>query len=135
MSHLTTQQLADLAGITKRQTQRVLDRGTPDLGASRTDGGHWVIPDTAAVRSWAKDHQRWRRGGLPKGNVNGAFGRAAFATLEGVATQFAMWRRHNAAHFDQWDKARLDRGIALLDQQVLAHAQLVALRDQLELRK
>jgi hypothetical protein len=135
MSHLSTLQLADLAGITKRQAQRILERGTPDLGASRTDGEHWVIPDTPAVRKWAKGYQRWRRGGLPKANVNGPHAMAAFVTLESVGGWFAVWRRNTAPKFDQWEKDQLDRAIALLEPMAQVHAELVAKRDALKRRK
>jgi len=60
MSHLSSKQLAELARITTRQAQRILDRGTPNLGATRTAGGHWIIPDTPEVRRWAREHQRWK---------------------------------------------------------------------------
>jgi hypothetical protein len=51
MSHITTQQLSEMAGITKRHCQRLLVGGhVPD--AVRTSGGHWSIPDSAKVRKW-----------------------------------------------------------------------------------
>ena len=51
MSHITTQQLSEMAGITKRHCQRLLIAGhVPD--AVRTSGGHWSIPDNAKVRKW-----------------------------------------------------------------------------------
>jgi hypothetical protein len=62
MSHITTLQLAEMAGITKRHCQRLLVAGdVPD--AVRTSGGHWSIPDNAKVRKWCKTmraekHQR-----------------------------------------------------------------------------
>jgi hypothetical protein len=65
MSHLSTNQLAELASLTKRQVQRVLEKGVPDLGATRTPGRHWIIPDTPAIRKWAKNHRRWKRGDEP----------------------------------------------------------------------
>jgi hypothetical protein len=61
MTLITPSQLAALAKVKTRQVQRILDRGTPDLGASRTPGGHWVIPDTPEIRKWAKNHRRWKR--------------------------------------------------------------------------
>ena len=64
MSHLSSKQLAELARITTRQAQRILERGTPNLGATRTPGGHWIIPDSTEVRRWARKHQRWKRGGV-----------------------------------------------------------------------
>lgn len=60
MSHLSSKQLADLARLTTRQVQRILERGTPNLGATRTPGGHWAIPDTPEVRRWAREHERWK---------------------------------------------------------------------------
>ena len=60
MSHLSSKQLADLARLTTRQVQRILERGTPNLGATRTPGGHWIIPDTPEVRRWAREHERWK---------------------------------------------------------------------------
>jgi len=60
MSHFTTQKLADAAGITKRHCQRLLSSGKLDsLGAERRPGGHWQIPDSAAVRAWAAGFDRW----------------------------------------------------------------------------
>jgi hypothetical protein len=62
MSHITTLQLSEIAGITKRHCQRLLVAGrVPD--AVRTNGGHWMIPDNAKVRKWCKKtrdekHQR-----------------------------------------------------------------------------
>ena len=62
MSHITTLQLSEMAGITKRHCQRLLVAGrVPD--AVRTSGGHWMIPDNAKVRKWCKKmrdekHQR-----------------------------------------------------------------------------
>ncbi len=51
MSHISTQQLSEMAGITKRHCQRLLIAGhVPD--AVRTSGGHWSIPDNAKVRKW-----------------------------------------------------------------------------------
>ena len=46
--------------MTTRQVQRILERGTPNLGATRTLGGHWIIPDTPEVRRWAREHERWK---------------------------------------------------------------------------
>jgi hypothetical protein len=62
MSHISTQKLSEMAGITKRHCQRLLIAGhVPD--AVRTSGGHWSIPDNAKVRKWCKrmkaeKHQR-----------------------------------------------------------------------------
>jgi hypothetical protein len=51
MSHISTLQLSEMAGITKRHCQRLLIAGrVPD--AVRTDGGHWLIPDNAKLRKW-----------------------------------------------------------------------------------
>jgi hypothetical protein len=66
MTHLSTAELAKLAKVQKRQIQRILESGFPDLGATRTAGGHWVIPDTIKVRKWAMNHERWNRGIVPK---------------------------------------------------------------------
>lgn len=66
MTHLSTAELAKLAKVQKRQIQRILESGYPDLGATRTAGGHWVIPDTIKVRKWAMNHERWNRGSIPK---------------------------------------------------------------------
>jgi hypothetical protein len=66
MTHLSTAELAKLAKVQKRQIQRILESGYPDLGATRTAGGHWVIPDTIKVRKWAMNHERWNRGIIPK---------------------------------------------------------------------
>jgi hypothetical protein len=52
MSHITTLQLSEMAGITKRHCQRLLVAGeVPD--AVRTSGGHWSIPDNTKVRKWS----------------------------------------------------------------------------------
>lgn len=69
MSHLSSKQLAELAGLTTRQVQRILDRGTPNLGATRTEGGHWIIPDTPAVREWAAKKERWKSSRTPQGKL------------------------------------------------------------------
>jgi hypothetical protein len=70
MSHLSSKQLADLARLTTRQVQRILERGTPNLGATRTPGGHWIIPDTPEVRRWAREHERWKgRPRQPQGKL------------------------------------------------------------------
>jgi hypothetical protein len=69
MSHLSSKQLAELAGLTTRQVQRILDRGTPNLGATRTEGGHWIIPDTPAVRVWAAKKERWKSSRTPQGKL------------------------------------------------------------------
>jgi hypothetical protein len=66
MTHFSTAELAKLAKVQKRQIQRILESGFPDLGATRTVGGHWVIPDTIKVRNWAMNHERWNRGIVPK---------------------------------------------------------------------
>tara|TARA_R110000868_G_scaffold383653_2_gene650910 strand:+ start:2357 stop:2995 length:639 start_codon:yes stop_codon:yes gene_type:complete len=66
MTHLSTAELAKLAKVQKRQIQRILESGFPDLGATRTAGGHWMIPDTIKVRQWAMNHERWNRGSIPK---------------------------------------------------------------------
>jgi hypothetical protein len=70
MSHLSSKQLADLARLTTRQVQRILERGTPNLGATRTPGGQWIIPDTPEVRRWAREHERWKgRPRQPQGKL------------------------------------------------------------------
>ena len=58
MSHLSTIELSKLAGITKRQVQRLLLKGVVP-GAERTPASHWEIPDSNEVRAWAKNFQRW----------------------------------------------------------------------------
>jgi hypothetical protein len=51
MSHISTLQLSEMAGITKRHCQRLLIAGhVPN--AVRTSGGHWSIPDSAKLRKW-----------------------------------------------------------------------------------
>ena len=60
ISRLSSKKLAEIARMTTRQVQRILDRATPDLGATRTPGGHWIIPDTPEVRRWAKNHEKWK---------------------------------------------------------------------------
>jgi hypothetical protein len=63
MSHISTLQLSEMAGITKRHCQRLLIAGhVPN--AVRTSGGHWSIPDSAKVRKWiakTKDSKHERR--------------------------------------------------------------------------
>ncbi len=59
MSHITTQATADLAGITKRQVQRILKTGGEIPGAYRSTGGHWKIPDSPDVRRWAAEFKKW----------------------------------------------------------------------------
>jgi hypothetical protein len=58
MSHFTSSKLADLAGISRRHAQRLLEEGKIE-GASRTKGGHWRIPDTPKIRKWAENFSRW----------------------------------------------------------------------------
>ena len=57
MSHITTLQLSEMAGITKRHCQRLLNAGRGPDDAVRTSGGHWSIPDNAKVRKWCKGMQ------------------------------------------------------------------------------
>lgn len=61
MTLISTTQLAVIAGLRTRQIQRLLDKGVPGINATKSDGGHWIIPDTPAVRKWAKNHRRWKR--------------------------------------------------------------------------
>ena len=133
MTHLSTHQLAELAGITKRQIQKILESEVLNIGASRTPGGHWIIPDSPAVRRWAKGHHRWRRGGLPKANINPPSPKGIqFVSIESVAFQFKYWQRKMSPRFKQWDADCLDRAIGLLEPQAQVHAELVARRDALE---
>jgi DNA-binding transcriptional regulator YiaG len=60
MSHLSTDQVAEMASITKRHLQRMLARGVAIPGASKTAGGHWKIKDSPSLRKWAKEFERWR---------------------------------------------------------------------------
>lgn len=53
MSLISTQELADLCGCTKRHLQRMISDGKVP-SAQRTAGGHWEIPDSDEVREWAR---------------------------------------------------------------------------------
>jgi hypothetical protein len=136
MSHLSTAQLAELARITKRQAQRILERGTPNLGASQTPGGHWIIPDTPAVRKWARHHQKWKRGGsAKKSSLNADDKSVAIVTIEGIGQQFALWQRKTADAVPRWSERQISAAIALLEPQARLYSELVARRDALEHRK
>ena len=51
MSHLSTTQLAELTGFSKRQIQRMAANGEIP-GAKRTSGGHWQVADTSELSGW-----------------------------------------------------------------------------------
>lgn len=51
MSHLSTTQLAELTGFSKRQIQRMAAKGEIP-GAARTSGGHWQVADTPTLSEW-----------------------------------------------------------------------------------
>jgi hypothetical protein len=131
MTLISTAQLAVIAGLKTRQIQRLLDKGVPGLGATKSEGGHWLIPDTAAVRKWAKNHRRWKRPTVKPG-INPADKSRGIVTIEGIAQQFIMWHRKMVAEIETWDESRLDRAIQLLEPQAQVHAELVALRQALK---
>jgi hypothetical protein len=123
MSLLTTAQLAELAGITKRQLQRILDAGKVDLGARRTPGGHWEIPDTLTARRWAKRHQRWKR---PSTGIqlNPADKSRVFVTIEGISCSFNFWHRKMADVIPHWNERQMESALQLMDEQARVHAQI-----------
>jgi hypothetical protein len=136
MSLLTSSQLAELARITRRQAQRILDRGTPDLGARRTPGGHWEIPDTPPVRAWARHHRKWKRGGGAKMSlINPSDKSTAIVTIEGISQSFLLWRRKMASAIPSWGIKKIERAIELLAPMASLHAELCATRDRLQRRK
>lgn len=59
MSHISTQKAADLAGISKRHLQRLLNAGGVVPSATRTSGGHWRIENDSSFQNWAKSYKRW----------------------------------------------------------------------------
>jgi hypothetical protein len=127
MSHLSSKQLAELARITTRQAQRILERGTPNLGATRTPGGHWIIPDTPEVRRWARKHQRWKRGGsAKKSGLNSKDKSYAIVTIEGVHQSFELWHRKMRDEIPRWNKWKVERAIELVEPMARLHAELVA---------
>jgi hypothetical protein len=137
MTLISTTELAKIANVEKRQIQRILERGVIDFGATKTPGGHWEIPDTVKVRRWAKNHERWKRGGsAKKSGLNNSSGKSydkshAIVTIEGISHSFALWYRGMAPKMERWEGRQLDAAIALLDQQARVHAELVAKRDKL----
>lgn len=130
MSLLTTSQLADLAGITRRQAQRILDRGTPNLGARRTPGGHWEIPDSGAVRKWARNHRRWARNDGGKA-INPPGKGGAIVTIQGINQGFQLWKRNVGPAIGRWNKDQLDAAISLLAPQAELHTELCRRRESL----
>ena len=127
MSHLSSKQLAELARITTRQAQRILERGTPNLGATRTPGGHWIIPDTPALRKWARKHQRWKRGGsAKKSGLNPKDKSYGIVTIEGMSMSFELWQRKMRDEIARWDKRRIERAIELVEHMARLHAELLA---------
>ena len=59
MRLISTNDLAQLAGISKSHLQRLAAEGCiPD--SCRTAGGHWQIKDTAKVRHWAAQRKKTR---------------------------------------------------------------------------
>lgn len=64
MSHISTKKLAEMAGLTVRQIQRLAESGLVP-GARRTPGRHWNIPETPQIRSWAKRHREMRSSSPP----------------------------------------------------------------------
>jgi excisionase family DNA binding protein len=57
MSHLSTTELATLAGFSKRQVQRMAANGEIP-GAQRTTGGHWKIADSPELREWVRNFSK-----------------------------------------------------------------------------
>ncbi len=96
MTLISTAQLAVIAGLKTRQIQRLLDQGVPGIGATKSAGGHWVIPDTAAVRKWAKNHRRWKRPPVKRA----AGGRGAAIVPEAPTDNHAV--THHAAGKLTW---------------------------------
>ncbi|MFZ9938157.1 MAG: hypothetical protein ACO3JG_14040 [Luteolibacter sp.] len=131
MSLLTTAQLAEMAGITKRQLQRILDAKKVDLGARRTPGGHWEIPDTLTVRRWAKRHRRWKR---PSTGIqlNPGDKSRVLVTIEGISCSFNLWHRKMADEIPQWNERQMEAALQLMDEQARVHAQI---KQQLQRRR
>jgi hypothetical protein len=131
MTLISTTQLAVIAGLRTRQIQRLLDKGVPGLGATKSEGGHWIIPDTPAVRKWAKNHRRWKRPTVKPG-LNPADKSRGIVTIEGITQQFVIWHRKMSAVIETWDENRLDSAIQLLEPQAQVYAELVAKRQALK---
>jgi hypothetical protein len=140
MSHLTTSQLAAKAGITRRQLQRLLDGGdVPELGAVRTPGGHWRIPDSPAATKWAKGFKRWagkgnaKKSGLNRKWTGGITDKSVgFLSIEGISMSFDLWHRGMQRRMQMWDVDKVDKAIKLLSRQARVHAELVAMSARLK---
>jgi len=133
MTLISTAKLAELSGLRKRQVQRILERGTPDLGATRAPGGHWVIPDTPKVRRWAKNYQRWQRGGSAKASKMDAPGKfKGLITIEGIAMSFTLWHRKMADIIPQWDDDQMRHFLKIVEPMEQFHARMIELRERLE---
>lgn len=140
MSHLTTSQLAEKAGITRRQVQRLLDGGdVPELDAVRTPGGHWRIPDSPAAKKWAKGFKKWKgRGNAKTSGLNAKWTQGApdkshaIVSIEGLARGFDLWHRRMQRRIELWDTDKIDKVIALLSRPARVHAELVAMSARLK---
>jgi hypothetical protein len=84
------------------------------------------------VRKWAKGHQRWKRGSGPKVRLNPRDKSTGIVTIEGTSMMFDLWYRKMEDVIPQWNAAKLDRAIELLDGPARVHAQLVELRKRLD---
>lgn len=126
MSHLSTIQLAEMAQISKRQVQRLLDQGVTGLDATRTAGGHWQVADTAAARKWAKNHVRWNKG--RGANLRASDKSGGIVTIEGISQSFDLWHRKMAPMMGGWNQKQIQAAAKLLERQAKLHAALVAMQ-------
>lgn len=137
MSHFTTSQLAEKAGITRRQVQRLLDGGdVPELDAVRTPGGHWRIPDSPAAKKWAKGFKKWKGRGNAKtsglNRVEALDKSHGIITIEGMSLSFDLWHRRMSPVIKTWSAGQIDRAIELLSRPARVHAELVAISARLK---
>lgn len=121
MTHISTAELAEMAQVKKRQIQRLLEKHGKRLGATKTDGGHWLIPNSARVRNWAKNHKPWQRDARksrkPSKSINPSDNSVKMVTIEGISLMFDMWLRKVGNKIPCWDETQIKQAMALLDLQ------------------
>lgn len=64
----------------------------------------------------------------PKPDLNPADKSKAIVTIEGISQQFTLWHRKMAPEIQKWDRARLEKALALIEP---IEAQAKAMRERL----
>lgn len=102
--------------IKKRQLQRLLHKKAGELGISRTEGGHWVIPNSARVRNWAKNHRRWKRDSDKSlvRSINPKSASARIISIEAVSQEFELWLQRLSHEIPDWNEAQIIKAMDLL---------------------